>query len=65
MSEQITGRDPLEKTLVASMIAAHPDDTDEQINERIWRAFRSMGDPDADVPMTAEIVARWRPEVAS
>ena len=63
MSGQIVGRDPLEKTLVETMVAAHPGDTDEQISARIVRAFRSMGDPDADVPMTAETVARWRPEV--
>ena len=64
MTDHITGRDPLEKTLVETMVAAHTGDNDDQIAARIVRAFRSMGDPDADVPMTAEIVARWRPEVA-
>lgn len=63
MSDQIMGRDPLEKTLVQQMIASHPGDSDEQISARIVRACRSMGDPDADVPMSAAVVARWRPEI--
>lgn len=59
----VVGRDPITKTLVAQMLAKHPDDTNEQISDRIVRAFRSLAGPDADVPMTPEIVARWRPEV--
>jgi uncharacterized membrane protein len=64
VSEKIVGRDPVEKTLVEMTVEAYPGDSDEQVAARIVRAFRNMGDPDAEVPMTAEVVARWRPDVS-
>ncbi|MFI5895639.1 hypothetical protein ACIA5D_36645 [Actinoplanes sp. NPDC051513] len=62
--EPITGRDPVAKTMVESFVASYPSESNEQIAERIRRAGRSMGGDLGDV-MTAEIVARWRPEMAS
>ncbi|MFI5938077.1 hypothetical protein [Actinoplanes sp. NPDC051494] len=64
MSEPIMGRDPLEKTMVESFVREYPQESDEQIAERMSRAARSLGG-DLDELVTAEIVARWRPEVAS
>lgn len=62
MTEQIVGRDPIEKTIVEQFVAAHPDESDEQISARIRRAATVMGD--GDLPMSAETVARWRAEVS-
>jgi len=61
--DTVVGRDPLTKTIAQGFIRDYPLESDEQIAERIQRAARSLGGPDAEVPMTPEIVARWRPEV--
>lgn len=57
MSDQIVGRDPIAKTLVEQMIAAHPDWTDAQVAERINREYE-------DAIINAAEVAHWR-QVAS
>ena len=52
------------KSLVEQFTTSYPDETDEQILARLQRAARSAGNPDAELPLTLEDVARWRTEVA-
>lgn len=54
MSERIVGRDPLPKTLVEAMVAAHPDWTDEQVADRINHEYEKP-------VISAADVAWWRP----
>lgn len=51
--EDIVGRYPLPKTITNSLIAGHPDWTNEQVADRINKEY--------DTPViTAEEVAYWR-----
>lgn len=50
---QIVGRDPVSKTVTESMIAAHPDWSDEQVAERVNREY-------TEPVISAEEVAHWR-----
>lgn len=62
MTHQIVGRDPLDKTIVEDFARNYPDLSDEELAERIIKAGRGMGADFSDV-MSAEVVAKWRPEV--
>lgn len=54
----VVGRDPVAKTVVASLLVNHPDWSDQQICDRINREYET---PVIDV---AE-VAHWRQEVTA
>jgi hypothetical protein len=53
-----------EQSLVVTAVAFEPDASDQEIAGRINAALAGMRDAADRTPMTAEVVARWRPEVA-
>ncbi|GAA0494340.1 hypothetical protein Ade02nite_20400 [Paractinoplanes deccanensis] len=57
--------DRIARAIVSSIAARYPDESDQQLFDRIVRASRSAGNPEAEIPLTVEAVSRLRGEAAS